>query len=60
MHFSFPRPSISANAGVVMDMAYKPAETPLLTLAKTVVTGKWQVARGDRNQGAPRAGLKVI
>ena len=35
-----------ADAGVVVDMAYKPAETTLLTLAKTVAAGRWHSAMG--------------
>ena len=31
----------SADAGVVVDMAHKPAETPLLILARTEAAGKW-------------------
>lgn len=36
----------SASQGVVVDMAYKPSETPLLRLAKDVASGRWAVARG--------------
>jgi pentafunctional AROM polypeptide len=39
-------PLSSADVGVVVDMAYKPAETPLLRLAKTVAAGKWHSAMG--------------
>jgi pentafunctional AROM polypeptide len=40
-----PSSLFSADAGVVVDMAYKPAETPLLKLAKTA-TGKWHSVMG--------------
>jgi pentafunctional AROM polypeptide len=40
-----PESIFEAHSGVVVDMAYKPAETPLLTLAKTVGKG-WQSVRG--------------
>ncbi|KAG8997108.1 3-dehydroquinate dehydratase (3-dehydroquinase) [Tulasnella sp. JGI-2019a] len=33
-------------AGVVIDMAYKPAETPLLSLAKSASGGKWAQVAG--------------
>lgn len=32
--------------GVVIDMAYKPAETPLLTLAKSITNAKWKTIPG--------------
>jgi len=41
-----PSSLFSADAGVVADMAYKPTETPLLRLAKTVVGGKWHSVMG--------------
>ena len=41
-----PSSLFSADAGVVVDMAYKPAETPLLRLAKTVAAGKWHSVMG--------------
>jgi pentafunctional AROM polypeptide len=34
----------SADAGVVVDMAHKPAETPVLRLARTEAAGKWHSA----------------
>jgi len=40
-----PESVFEAHSGIVMDMAYKPAETPLLSLAKTVGKG-WQTVRG--------------
>jgi len=40
-----PESIFEARSGVVVDMAYKPAETPLLSLAKTVGKG-WQSVRG--------------
>ncbi|KAF9653571.1 aromatic amino acid family biosynthesis-like protein [Thelephora ganbajun] len=40
-----PESVFEAHSGVVVDMAYKPAETPLLTLAKTVGKG-WQCVKG--------------
>ena len=40
-----PESIFEAHSGVVVDMAYKPAETPLLTLAKMVGKG-WQSVRG--------------
>lgn len=40
-----PESIFEAHSGVVVDMAYKPAETPLLTLAKAVGKG-WQSVRG--------------
>ena len=40
-----PESIFEAHSGIVVDMAYKPAETPLLTLAKTVGKG-WQIVRG--------------
>ena len=36
-----PSSLFRADAGVVMDMAYKPAEAPLLRLVKAVAGGKW-------------------
>ena len=41
-----PSPLFSAGAGVVVDMAYKPAETPPLRLVKTVAAGKWHSVMG--------------
>lgn len=41
-----PSSLFSADAGVVVDMAYKPAETPLLRLAETVAAGKWHPVMG--------------
>ena len=42
-----PSSLFSAGAGVVVDMAYKPAETPLLRLAKTVpAIRKWNSVMG--------------
>ena len=43
-----PSSLFSADAGVVVDMAYKPAETPLLRLAKTAAGagGKWHAVMG--------------
>jgi len=43
-----PSSLFSAGAGVVVDMAYKPAETPLLRLAKTSVPAarKWHTVKG--------------
>ncbi|KAI9451848.1 Pentafunctional AroM protein [Russula earlei] len=43
-----PSSLFSADAGVVVDMAYKPAETPLLRLAKMAVPAarKWQTVMG--------------
>jgi pentafunctional AROM polypeptide len=42
-----PSSLFSADAGVVVDMAYKPAETPLLKLAKTATpVGKWRSVMG--------------
>jgi pentafunctional AROM polypeptide len=43
---SLPSSLFSADVGVVVDMAYKPAKTPLLTLAKTVAAGKWHSVMG--------------
>jgi len=40
-----PESIFGAHSGIVVDMAYKPAETPLLSLAKTVGRG-WQSVRG--------------
>lgn len=40
-----PESIFEAHSGIVVDMAYKPAETPLLTLARTVGKG-WQSVRG--------------
>jgi len=40
-----PESIFEAHSGVVVDMAYKPAETPFLALAKTVGKG-WQSVRG--------------
>jgi len=40
-----PESIFEAHSGVVVDMAYKPAETPLLTLAKAVGKG-WQSVKG--------------
>ena len=40
-----PESIFEAHSGVVVDMAYKPAETPLLALAKVVGKG-WQSVRG--------------
>ena len=40
-----PELIFEAHSGIVVDMAYKPAETPLLSLAKTVGRG-WQSVRG--------------
>ena len=40
-----PESIFEAHSGIVVDMAYKPAETPLLSLAKTVGKG-WQSVRG--------------
>jgi pentafunctional AROM polypeptide len=36
----------SVDVGVVVDMAYKPAETPLLRLANTVTAGRWHSVMG--------------
>ncbi|KAH9960636.1 aromatic amino acid family biosynthesis-like protein [Russula dissimulans] len=43
-----PSSLFSADAGVVVDMAYKPAETPLLRLAKTAAPAgrKWHTVKG--------------
>ena len=41
-----PSSLFSADAGVVVDMAYKPAETSLLRLCKTVAGGKWHSVMG--------------
>jgi pentafunctional AROM polypeptide len=42
-----PSSLFSAEAGVVIDMAYKPAETPLLKLAKTIpAIRKWHSVMG--------------
>ena len=41
-----PSSLFSVDVGVVMDMAYNPAETPLLRLAKTVAGGKWHSVMG--------------
>ncbi|KAH9975271.1 Pentafunctional AroM protein [Lactifluus volemus] len=42
-----PSSLFNAEAGVVVDMAYKPAETPLLRLAKTIPTiRKWHPVMG--------------
>jgi len=41
-----PSSLFSADAGVVVDMAYKPAEMPLLRLGKTVAGGKWRSVMG--------------
>ncbi|KAN0131738.1 Pentafunctional AroM protein [Lactarius tabidus] len=43
-----PSTLFSAEAGVVVDMAYKPAETPLLKLAKTAVPANrtWRTVSG--------------
>ena len=38
----------SADVGVGVNMAYKPTETPLLRLGKTVAGGGWRVASGTR------------
>ena len=40
-----PESIFEAHSGIVVDMAYKPAETPLLSLAKAVGKG-WQSVRG--------------
>jgi len=40
-----PESIFEAHSGIVVDMAYKPLETPLLTLAKAVGKG-WQSVRG--------------
>jgi pentafunctional AROM polypeptide len=40
-----PESIFEAHSGIVVDMAYKPAETPLLALAKTVGKG-WQSVKG--------------
>ena len=40
-----PESIFEAHSGIVVDMAYKPAETPLLALAKSVRKG-WQSVRG--------------
>ena len=40
-----PELIFEARSGIVVDMAYKPTETPLLTLAKAVGKG-WQSVRG--------------
>ena len=40
-----PESIFEAPSGIVVDMAYKPAETPLLSLAKTVGKG-WECVRG--------------
>lgn len=40
-----PESIFEAHSGIVVDMAYKPAETPLLTLARAAGKG-WQCARG--------------
>ena len=40
-----PESIFEAHSGIVVDMAYKPAETPLLALAKAVGKG-WQRVRG--------------
>jgi len=40
-----PESIFEAHSGVVVDMAYKPAETPLLSLAKKVGKG-WQSVKG--------------
>ena len=40
-----PESIFEAHSGIVVDMAYKPAETPLLSLARTVGKG-WQGVRG--------------
>jgi pentafunctional AROM polypeptide len=36
----------SANGGVVVDMAYRPSPTPLLQLARSIKSSKWQVVEG--------------
>jgi pentafunctional AROM polypeptide len=42
-----PSTLFSADAGVVVDMAYRPAETPLLSLAKTAAASqKWSSVMG--------------
>ena len=41
-----PSSLFSAGAGIVVDMAYKPVETPLLRLAKTVAAGRWHSVMG--------------
>jgi len=41
-----PLSLFSADGGVVVDMAYRPAETPLLRLAKTVAGGRWHSVMG--------------
>ncbi|KAI0300102.1 Pentafunctional AroM protein [Multifurca ochricompacta] len=43
-----PSSLFSAEAGVVVDMAYKPAETPLLNLVKTIPTAirRWHSVKG--------------
>ena len=40
-----PESIFQAHSGIVVDMAYKPAETPLLSLAKAVGKG-WQSVKG--------------
>lgn len=40
-----PQTIFEAHSGIVVDMAYKPAETPLLALAKAVGKG-WQSVKG--------------
>jgi pentafunctional AROM polypeptide len=41
-----PRGFFDAERGVVVDMAYKPAETPLLQLARSIPGGRWQAVQG--------------
>ena len=41
-----PSTLFSAESGVVVDMAYRPAETPLLKLARNVAGARWKTVQG--------------
>jgi pentafunctional AROM polypeptide len=40
------REILSANGGVVVDMAYRPAQTPLIALAQSVKETQWRTVQG--------------
>jgi hypothetical protein len=56
---SLPSSLFSADAGILVVMAYKSAETPLLTMTKTAAAAdRWHSVMGS--EGASRAGLRAI
>jgi hypothetical protein len=53
-----PSSLFSADAGVIGDMAYQPAETPLLTLAKAAAAGRWHLVMGIDSEVPSERGVQ--